>query len=325
MPFVGLNYGMPYTIGGDWVGLEWLRSGTGDSDYWPQTKPALAADLAFMREQHLPTLIRIFLGLDQGMRWDEERGFMGFHPQVLDNFDAALGMIAAAGMEAIVVVYDQEVPSLGTFRYQALDGRHPRMRQGYITAVAEFMARFGAHKTVRGWDLFNEAYNSLGKDGGLPGPGATPPISPGYANGTIHAFLRDLYQAAKCAAPAGRYTVSDSTELARTPPRTIWYQGIADFLDVHIYEDQPALPDEHRLGLPLIVGELGASLDHIEGRSPDQTYELRAVRSALNSAHGQGITSVLIHNGDGEVFPPDRGGLTATGSYLAHYLRSTGS
>src|SRR5262249_23832357 len=48
----GLNYGVPYTAGGSWLGTRWLRSGSG-SDGWVAARPRLQADLDFIVAHHL--------------------------------------------------------------------------------------------------------------------------------------------------------------------------------------------------------------------------------------------------------------------------------
>src|ERR1700730_7754475 len=102
----GLNYGEPATVDGRFVGTEWLRSGTGAGDHWSETQPALASDLAFLRQHNLGHVQRILLGLDQTMRWDGTNGFVGFYEPTLQNFQQALDMFQAHDMKVIVVLYD---------------------------------------------------------------------------------------------------------------------------------------------------------------------------------------------------------------------------
>jgi hypothetical protein len=312
----GLNYGTPDTAGGEFVGTEWLRSGTGSSDHWSQTRPALAADLDFIQRQRLGKTLRLFIGLDQAMRWNGTTGFQGFHPQVLDNLQTALSMVAAHDMKAIVVLYDQEVvASLGNFRFAALDGHHPAMRAGYVNATREFMARFGGNPAVAGWDLFNEAYDSLGTNGGLPPPGHPDPVSPGYPDPTIHQFLRDLYGAAKCAAPRAWLTVSDSSHLTGGDGDTGLFSDVVDFYDLHTYDDSPRIIDLRRLGKPAIYGEVGASLEGDHLAQP--AFAAPAIAAALREGRDAGARAVLASNG-GAVFTPDRT-LTAAGRVIAEY------
>ncbi|MDP9247937.1 MAG: hypothetical protein M3O95_07610, partial [Candidatus Dormibacteraeota bacterium] len=121
----GLNYGGPATVSGDFAGPTWLRSGTGTEDHWADTRPALEADLTFIQQHNLGSVLRVFLSLDQTMRWDPNQGFVGFYEPSLQNFQTALDMFDAHGMKVIVVLYDQEIQdSIGNFHFQALDGNH---------------------------------------------------------------------------------------------------------------------------------------------------------------------------------------------------------
>jgi hypothetical protein len=310
--YKGLNYGAPDTINGDYVGLQWLRSGTGTEDHWAQTKPRLQADLDFFQQQHMGRVIRIFVGLDQAMIFDPNTGFQGFYPQVLDNLDQALQMIGAHDMKALVVLLDNEPPktNLGEFRFEALDGKHQQMHDGYLKAVGIFMTRFGANPNVVGWDLFNEAYNSLSDAGGLP--------PPRYDRLTVHQWLRDLYHAAKCAAPSAWFTVSDATELFhKDPPDADPYNGAVDFLDVHIYENSANLPSWKFLHMPIIIGEAASQLDSTF--VPDKTKDAAALTAMLQRAGPAGASAVLAHAQDSLLFTRTPRRLTAAGLVIANY------
>jgi hypothetical protein len=309
----GLNYGTPRTASGEWVGTEWLT-------HWPKTRPALEADLAFIESQNLGRTMRVFIGLDQAMIWDDRRGFVGFHEATLQNFQEALDVFQAHGMKVIAVLYDQEVVgSRGNFRFEALDGLHPAMRSNYLRATDVFLRRFGASTAVIGWDLFNEAYNSLGADGGLPKPPADDPVSPNLSDATVHSWIHDLYRVAKCAAPEASFTVSDTTELYwKDHPDTSKYADSVDFYDLHIYDDQPKLKDwASLLREPVIVGEAGASTD--QNHFADQRINPDAVRFLLDHARQAGFRAVLAHDSDQNIYPKDRSTITATGRVLASF------
>src|SRR5438477_1773488 len=309
----GLNYGMPHDASGNWVGTEWLQSG-----YWPETRPALGADLDFIQRHNLGRLQRIFVGLDQAMVWDEARGFNGFDAAALEHFSTALDMFDAHGMKVIVVVYDQEVVgSAGNFHFAALDGKHTAMRQGYLRATEQFFRRFGGRDTVAGWDLFNEAYNSLGTDGRMPQPPHADPVSPGYSDSVVHGWLRDLYHAARLGSPSARLTVSDATELYWNPdPDVSKYEDVVDFYDVHVYDDNPHYPDwRSTLQKPYIVGEAGAST--VGAHYEDQTLNSQAVTYLMQHAQAAGVSAVLVH---GDAFTTSTDSLTPTGTALADFL-----
>jgi hypothetical protein len=227
-------------------------------------------------------------------------------------------MFDAHGIRIIAVLYDQEVvSSTGNFHFEALDGNHPVMRRNYLRATGEFLSMFGERSTVVGWDLFNEAYNSLGQDGRLSMPPHADPVSPNYSDQQVHDWLRDLYQTAKRAAPTALFTASDTTELYWNPvPDLTKYDDVVDFYDVHIYDDNPHYPDwKSTLRKPFIVGEAGASTSnhHYE----DQTLNSEAVGYLLQQAKANGASVVLAQ---GQAFSVARDALTPTGAAVAHFL-----
>lgn len=310
----GLNYGFPHGTDGRWLGTRWLRSG----GTWEDASPALAADLDFIRAHGLGRTIRLFVGLDQTMVWDENAGFDGFDEAALRHFGQALDMLDARGFRAVIVIFDQEeVASPGNFHFESLDGRHEVMRRHYLTALEEFLHRFGSRTTVIGWDLFNEAYNSLGRDGGLPQPPHPDPVSPGYSDATVHAWLADLYRVARASAPSAKFTVSDATELYWNPdPDLTKYRDVVDFYDVHVYDDRPVYPAWGTLlDKPYIVGEAGAST--AGGHYDDQAMNSQAVAYLLSHARSAGVSFVLVQ---GQSFTLDRRSLTPTGVALAAFL-----
>lgn len=291
----GLNYGAPGTTSGGLAGPAWLRSGTGAGDLWDACKPKFAEDLAFV--QHHPNLgqvVRITVGLDQLMVWDKQTGFAGFQEECLNNFDSALQLAEAHGLQVFLVLYAQQVQnSPGNFHFEALDGRHPEMRANYLKATRIFLRRFGESPTVVGWDLFNEAYSSLGGEGGLPRPPHADPVSPQYRDETVHTWIRDLYHAAKEAAPDAQFTVSDATELYRpAQPRSEKYADAVDFYDVHIYDANPKAKELGKeLGKPVILGEVGSPAG---GRAAMQSNAAVA-RFFIEHARQCGVSAVLMH------------------------------
>jgi hypothetical protein len=262
----------------------------------------------------------VFIGLDEMIVWNPQAGFDGFDEAALQHFSAALDMFDARGIKIIGVLFDQEeVASSGNFHFEALDGAHPIMRRNYLESAAEFLRQFGERKTVIGWDLFNEAYNSLGRDGHLPPPPHANPVSPNYSEQVVHDWLRDLYQTAKRAAPAALLTVSDTTEIYWNPdPDLTKYDDVVDFYDVHIYDDHPNYPNwKSLLRKPYIVGEAGAST--VNSHYEDQALNSRAVDYLLQNAQLAGVSTVLAH---GQAFSANRDSLTPTGSAVADFLAS---
>jgi len=307
----GLNYDGPAGANGQWLGTRWLQPAG-----WQQARPRLQADLDFIASHSLGQVVRVFIGVDQLMVWNASTGFAGFDAAALKNLDQALDMFDAHHLEVLVVVFDQEeVSSPGNFHFQALDGRHPAMRANYLTAVGQFFQRYGTRPTVAGWDLFNEAYNSIGQEGGLPRPPADDPVSPNYPDDTVHAWIRDLYRAAKGAAPQAWLTVSDTTELYwKDPPETARYDGAVDFYDIHVYDDHPSAHDWARtLHKPYVLGEVGGDIDH---GFKDPSTNARVVDFWLSHANQLGIQAVLAHSADNSIYSLRSGALTPTGRVI---------
>jgi hypothetical protein len=306
----GLNYGGPSGPDGQWLGSQWLQPGDGG---WALAKPGLQADLDFIASHRLGRVQRLFVDVDQLMVWDSRSGFVRFDDAALANLGEALDMFDQHHLTVIAVVFDQEEQgSPGNFRFQALDGAHPAMRAGYLRAVDQLFRRFGGRATVAGWDLFNEAYNSLGREGGLRPPPAHDPVSPNYPDETVHQWLQDLYQTAKRAAPGAWLTVSDTTELYwRDTPNTSLYDGAVDFYDLHVYDDNPAPKDwQGTLHKPYLLGEVGGDYDH---GFKDPAVNARVVGFWLGHARQLGISAVLAHASDDAVYSLASGTLTPTG------------
>lgn len=308
----GLNYDGPRAADGGWLGTRWLRPDGG----WDAARPRLGADLDFIASHHLGQVVRLFVGIDQLMVRDASGGFARFDDAGLRNLDQALDIFDGRHLRVIAVVFDQEeVSSPGNFHIEALDGRHAAMRAGYLTAVAQFFRRYGGRPTVVGWDLFNEAYNSLGTEGGLNRPPADDPVSPNYPDATVHAWIKDLYQAAKGAAPQAWLTVSDTTELYwRDRPDTAKYAGAVDFYDLHVYDDHPQARDwAHTLDRPYLLGEVGGDVDH---GFKDQSVNAQVVGFWLSHARQLGIRAVLAHSADDAIYSLRSGALTPAGRAL---------
>ena len=312
----GLNYGTPKTASGNWLGTRWLRTGSGSDGGWDAAKPRLQADLDFIVAHHLGQVQRLFIGLDQLMVRNSSSGLVRFDDAALRNLDQALDMFDSHQLKVVAVVFDQEeVSSPGNFHFEALDGRHPAMRANYLKAVEQFFGRFGSRPTVAGWDLFNEAYNSLGTEGGLRKPPGDDPVSPNYPTRTVHAWIKDLYQAAKRAAPQAWFTVSDTTELYwKDRPDTAKYADAVDFYDIHVYDDHPSPKDWQRnLHKPYLIGEVGGDIDH---GFKDQSVNSRVVSFWLSHARELGIQAVLAHSAEESVYSLRSRTLTPTGRVI---------
>src|SRR5579875_1886567 len=309
---VGLNYGTPSTVNGEWVGTAWLQP-----KVWPLVRPRLQQDLDFIVSHHLGQVQRIFIGLDQLMVWNRSTGFVGFDPVALHNFQEALDIFQAHHLKVIAVIFDQEVRSSpGNFHFEALDGHHPAMRAGYLRALGQFLRRFGSSPVVAAWDLFNEAYNSLGQEGGLPRPPAEDPVSPNYPDAVVHDWIRDLYRTARCASPQAWFTVSDTTDLYwKNPPDTALYTGAVDFYDILVYVMKRRPPDWPRyLHKPYLLGEVGADYP-TDFENP--TINAQVVQWWVSHAAALGVKAVLAHDASGAIYSLRTGALTPTGRVIA--------
>ena len=65
------------------------------------------------------------------------------------------------------------------------------------------------------------------------------------------------------------------------------------------------------------MGEVGADTDRDHYR--DQRVNPGVVRFTLDHAREAGLSAVLAHSADENVYPKDRSGLTATGRVMADF------
>lgn len=313
----GLNYGTPPGPDAEYVGLTWLRSDLGSDDNWPLAEQGLQATLPFIQREHLGQVLRVFVGLDQIMVWKGGR-FQGLDAAGIHHFRTALQLFQSNRLHVIPVLFDQEQQSSpGNFRYWALDGSHPDLRAGYLEAAREFVRTFGSDPTIAAWDLFNEPYNSLSRDGGLATPPAPDPVSAGYSDPVVHRWMDDLYHAAKCAAPKAWFTFSDTTALEGDHPDAALYAGCVDFYDIHEYESNPHIPGWKRvLKKPIILGEVGSPRE-APSYSLNPTLNAQVVSFWLSQAHQAGVSAVLVEDDKGTVYTPNLTSLTRTGVALS--------
>jgi hypothetical protein len=313
--FKGIDYAVPRAQNGLYVGTEWLGvKGTRAS--WAEVRPSIVADANFMRQNHLGNVLRISIGLDQLVQWNDQMQYVGLDELGLQHFADALSIFAENDIKIIGILFLQEDPdSAGNFRFQALDGNHPNMRSGYLKAEADFLRRFGGNPTIVAWDIFNEAYNVLTLDGGITEATARAKHLPTYSDQVVYTWLQDLYHTAKKAAPDAWFTVSDATDLYRARPNLSKYAGVVDYYDIHVYDDHPHIGNwKTQFDKPFIIGEAGAS------QFRNQAANAPAVQTILDEAWQAGAKAVLLHSiEDHNLFPASRIGLTASGNILAAF------
>jgi hypothetical protein len=257
----------------------------------------LAADAAWIRAQHLGGFQRLWIMLDQGMRWDARQGYAGLTAAYLANLDDALATLHRHGIVVDLVVYGAAKGSRARYQFhaEALDGHHAAMRAGYLQALRDLVRHLArsptAAATVAVLDLFNEAYLQLERFG--------------LSDEVIHRWLQDEYDAAHGAAPGFNYTVSDTTRLLKDYRswRTMYP---ADVYDIHVYDDTPwAHADLYArgkaLGKPWFSGEAGCAPGHAsctyDGNATcvqPQTCALSVDRWFLEHLRADGARAVLI-------------------------------
>ena len=289
LPATGLDYYEPtgyFTKCPDW---SWLanacykpRLPAGGQPAAIPSRVLLTSDLAFVRTAHLGNLLRVWISLDQLMRWNPQRGFDGFIPSRLDNLDDALRDFAAHGVtvDLVLFVYARGQPWINQFHPEALDGRHPQMQAGYLRALSMFVRRL-AHNpvdaaTVRIIDLQTEPYYqleqyfttpaSLGSFQNCAGSAGTV-MSSCVDQEIVHPWLEAMYRQARSASQRFLYTESDTGRLLSTNPslQRYWMSMYpVDIYDIHMYDSSPWRDGSRwttalHLQKPWIAGEVGCA------------------------------------------------------------------
>jgi hypothetical protein len=229
-----ITSGAPSPCGSHWT---WLTS-----CYASYNQAVLQKDINFIAANHLGKFQRVWLSIDQLFGcFDATTGFCGYNPTYLANLDDALARFHSAGIQVDIVLFAQG--GLNHFHFEALDGKHATMRQNYINAVSQLVARLAANPTdaatVALIDFQNEVYfqNEYALTGKVIWNGSTCSSSCLDQN-VILPWIKDLYAAAKAAAPNFLYTASDTKRLMDSP--NTWQPMYpVDVYDVHFYKDDP--------------------------------------------------------------------------------------
>lgn len=226
--------------------------------------------------------MRVWVSLDQLVRWNASQGFAVYVQTWLNNLDDALRSFAGRhlAVDLVLFVYSRRSSSQNQLRPQALDGLHPGLREGYLRAVRLFIRHLAADPidsaTVKVIDLQNEPYfqleqyfdstSTLGKFGECMG-------SKGIVSSScvdekiVHPWLKDLYRAARGESKRFLYTASDTGRLLNTDAtkQAFWMNMYpVDVYDIHMYESTPWF-DESRwktarhLREPWFSGEVGCN------------------------------------------------------------------
>lgn len=255
--YTGLNYYAPSDYFTGCVNWSWLQTscylrGHGSLS----TGAQLHSDLTFITEQHLGSFLRVWISLDQLMRWNKRSGYAGYRRGALKDVDRALSQFSRhhIKVDLVLFAYSARTKSVNQFRPEALDGFHPQMRANYLRALRVFIRHVSHNRidasTVAVMDLQTEAYyqlefyfahaSNLGVYSACDSGGVTD--SSCVDSRIIHPWLEDLYRAAHHTDPRFLYTVSDTGRLLTqdTPAQQHWISMYpVDVYDIHMYDPTP--------------------------------------------------------------------------------------
>lgn len=256
--YTGVNYYDPTDFFTKCPDFTWLQASCYASPHRAiAPSRQLASDLVFVRSSHIGSFMRVWVSLDELMKWDPNKGYVGYDSNALANVDSALSQFAAQGIKVdlVLLVYSKGSHWLKQFHPDALDGSHPAMRSGYLRAVHDFISHLAAdpaaRHTVAVMDLETEPYYQLEQyfndASHLHAFGSC-------SNGTgtarndcvdreiIHPWLLDLYRTARSASTAFKYTFADTGRLltADRAAQDFWISMYpVDVYDIHMYDDTP--------------------------------------------------------------------------------------
>jgi hypothetical protein len=306
------------------------------ANHWTYLKPVcwsngmrarVRRDIRFIGDHRLGRFHRIWLSLDQLFGcWNATTGYCGYDRAKLANLDEMLRAFARARIRLDVVLLQQE--QTNSFHFEALDGTHPRMRANYIKAVAEFVRHIAADpvaaRAVAVVDLQNEAYFQIEShlEGRVSWDGG-PCDATCLDTNVILPWIRDLYRAAKRAAPRFLYTVSDTHRLMEDP--NLWIPRYpVDVYDIHFYADDPGnraaeyAASARSLAKPWFSGEVGCATGNVactyNGNNPTT---LKVDAWWLGNLRKYGAKAVLVENVDTVFTVGKRYELTAVGRSIA--------
>lgn len=350
IPSTGLNYYDPTGYFSGCPEWTWLQPSCFKGEGTHESASAqLQSDMAFVRARHLGSFLRVWVSLDQLMRWNARDGFAGFRVAGLSDLDAALRMFAAKGVQVDLVafVYSHGSGAAYQFRPEALDGLHDPTRTGYLRALAAFIGHLARNavdaSTVRVIDLQTEPYYQLEqyfRTARSLGAFQNCRSSTGGAvtscvdRDIIHPWLEDMYRVARGVSSHFAYTLSDTGRLLTVDGgRQRYWESMypGDVYDIHLYDDQPWLHRSRWItGLKLekvwFAGEAGCGSGN-KACTYDGARAAPIDRWWLNNMPRYGARSVLLESHvtlwtypDG----PNSQTLTPTGTMLACHAQTSG-
>jgi hypothetical protein len=212
----------------------------------------LLSDLKFVTSQHIGSLQRVWISLDQLMLWNPQSGFDGWRPGALHRVDDMLAIYRQFHVQVILVlfVYDGVSGWKNQFHPEAVDGQHAAMRAGYLRAEKQFLRHISQNPTdvaaMPVVELATEVYYQLEMFFDNPDRlGAFQNCRSGSRTNwdcvdrtIIHPWLKDLYRTARSASTAFLYTFADTGRLFHD--YAYWNSMYPqDVIDEHLYDNAP--------------------------------------------------------------------------------------
>ena len=250
--YAGVDYYQPSQYFTHCASYTWLRSSCYDTPANSDPPRAqLISDLQFTKRQDLGSVQRVWISLDQLMRWGPKGAFEGFVPGGLHNVDDMLSLDHRYQIKVILVlfVYDS-AHDANEFQPTALDGNHSRLRHGYLRADRLFIGHLAGNSvdvsTAPIVELANEPYfqfeeyfndpSNLGRFRACASNGRT---DWGCVDTKIiHPWLSELYATARQASTRFKYTFSDTGRLFEN--YGYWSRMYPqDLIDEHLYDSAP--------------------------------------------------------------------------------------
>lgn len=164
----------------------------------------------------------------------------------------------------------------------------------YMQAVTAWVRRYGTGTAlggaVAGWQAVKEGYAGMR----WADWGGWMPL------GVMHDFYHDFYTAVRgtgTSQPVGMDSIATVSSIleadgAGALVNLPWYRDVADYYNVHLYNDEGAVPAQvSRLDKPWIIGEAGASEPGL--RYGDSHYETPALTAFLANGRRLGAQAVL--------------------------------
>ncbi len=342
--YAGVNYYDPTDYFTHCPDFTWLRpSCYNNRRLADPPRRQLVSDLRFVSSHHFGSIQRIWVSLDELMRWNNRSGFRGFVPGALANVDDVLRIYHRFGIKVILVLYAYDGSGWRyQFHPQSLDGHHRLMRRGYLRATRIFIRHLAARRmdvaTAPILELQTEPYYQLERYFNNPSRLGAFRSCAGSSQSNwgcvdrqiIHPWLSSLYRTARIASHRFLYTFSDTGRLFED--QSYWQRMYPqDIIDEHLYDNAPwRRASYYRQALhfrkPWLASEVGCASGNT-GCTYSGTASAPVDRWWLRHLASDGSQAVLVechvtlwHYPDG----PNSQQPTSTGRALETTARSDG-